>query len=169
MSRANILRRMTESQAALLDVSEQYAEQLQAGTRLREMAREQTFQIDLVGVATGPAGGDTLSLHNPFGKRVIVTKAVLHHLTAGTAAGASKMNVGIGAAADTVANNIVDSGDIKTITREVDQYTLQGADAVDAAIPALIWEVSEYLNASAETDDGAGWTGSLYITVIIPD
>lgn len=111
-------------------------------------------------IALGHAdtGGGVLSLANPEGTDIIVTKLVLNVTTPATAA--CTVDAGIAATATTSADNLIDGQDVNTAAGAF------GSPSGTNGLPAKLWKSDQYLTVSMKTGAAAGLVGYAYIEYI---
>jgi len=111
-------------------------------------------------VALGHAdtAGGILSLANPEGAAIIVTKLVLNVTTIATAA--CTVDAGIGAGATTKYDNLIDGQDVHSATGAF------GSPSGTNGLPAKLWPSDQYLTISMATGAAAGLAGYAYIEYI---
>lgn len=118
------------------------------------------LQYDIAGVAA-TTGGAVLSVLNPFGEDVVVTNTVLLVTTKST--GAANANIGIGAAATTDGDNLLDGVDVGTAAGVFDAAEDGGTNGRTRQL----WESDQYLNVTG-SDTTAGLVGKLFIECVRP-
>lgn len=101
------------------------------------------------------AAGGVLSLANPEGVDLIVTKIVLDVTTVATAA--CTLDAGCGSGATTKYDNLVDGLDVNAATGAF------GSPSGTNGLPAMRWESNGYLTISTATGAVAGLVGNAYI------
>jgi hypothetical protein len=109
------------------------------------------FRIQLAD--TGSAAADLASVLNPTGEAVIITKCIVNLTTAST--GASTIDVGIGASASTLYDNLIDGLSGATAGAYADLGT--------NGKRAKLWPAAEYLTASEASGDTTGLVGELIV------
>jgi hypothetical protein len=102
-------------------------------------------------------GGGVLSLANPEGRDVIVTKLVLHVTTPATAA--CTVDGGIAAGATTSADNLIDGQDVNAAAGAFAEVGSNGKRA-------KLWEDDQYLTVSMASGAAAGLAGYAYVEYI---
>ncbi|RLD07706.1 MAG: hypothetical protein DRI32_00445 [Chloroflexi bacterium] len=110
-----------------------------------------------VALADLDAGGGVLSLLNPEGADLIITKIVLDVTTPST--GACTVDAGVGAAATTVYDNLIDGLDVNAAVGVFDNIDDQGTNGQSV----LRWESGKYLTISTKTGAAADLVGNAYI------
>lgn len=105
-------------------------------------------------------GGGVLSLANPEGADVIVTRLVLDVTTKSTAA--CTLDGGIAAAATTVADDLIDGLDVNAATGVFDNIDDQGTNGQSV----VKWGSDEFLTISKKTGAAAGLAGYAYVEYI---
>lgn len=106
--------------------------------------------------STTTTGGDALSLLNPEGEDLIVTRCLIDVTTPAT--GAATADVGIGATATTSDDTLLDGVDIGTAAILADNIENPGTNG-----KALVkWPADEYLTVSPSASL-AGLVGSAYV------
>ena len=111
-------------------------------------------------LAAADTGGGVVSLANPEGADVIVTRLVIDVTTIATAA--CTLDAGIAAAATTVADNLIDGVDVHSATGVFDNVEDGGTNGQ----AVYKWESDEYLTVSMKTGAAAGLAGYAYIEYI---
>jgi hypothetical protein len=111
-------------------------------------------------VALGHAdtAGGVLSLANPEGIDLIVTKLVIDVTTAATAA--CTVDAGIAANGTTSADNLIDGQDVNAASGAF------GSPSGSNGKSAKFWKSTEYLNISKASGAAAGLAGYAYIEYI---
>ena len=107
-----------------------------------------------VALAALDTGGGIVSLANPEGADVIVTKLILNVTTAATAA--CTVDGGIAAGATTSADNLIDGQDVNAATGAFAEVGSNGKRA-------KLWESDQYLTVSMASGAAAGLAGYAYI------
>ena len=107
--------------------------------------------------ALDTAGG-VLSLANPEGCDLIVTKVILN--TTHVATSACTVDAGIAANGTTSADNLIDGQDVNAAVGAF------GSPSGTDGLPAKKWGTSEYLTVSMKTGAAAGLTGNAYVEYI---
>ncbi len=110
-----------------------------------------------IALAALDTGGGVLSLLNPEGEDLIITRLVLD-VTTKTAA-ACTLDGGVGAAATTVYDNLIDGLDVNAATGVFGNIDDQGTNGQSV----VRWESDEYLTISMKTGAAAGLVGNAYI------
>jgi hypothetical protein len=118
-------------------------------------AQKGAYKVPLAALDT--AGG-VLSIANPEGVPLIVTKVVIDLITKST--GAGTLDVGIAANGTTTADNLIDGLDVNAAAGAF------GSPSGTNGLPAKKWGVTEYLTASKATGNMAGLVGYAYIEYI---
>lgn len=111
-------------------------------------------------LAAVAGGGGVLSLANPEGVDLIVTRLVLDITT--KTAGACTVDAGIGSGATTSYDNLIDGLDANAATGVFDNVEDQGTNGKSA----VRWESDGYLTISEKTGAIAGLVGSAYIEYV---
>lgn len=121
---------------------------------------EQTgaYKVALTAV-TGTAAGGALSLANPEGVDLIVTRLILDITTEAT--GAATVDAGIAANGTTSADNLIDGGDVGTAVVVLDNVGNGGTNGKSVRK----WGSSQYLTITASATL-AGLVGNAYIEYI---
>ncbi len=110
-----------------------------------------------VALAAADTDGGILSLANPEGADIIVTKLILNVTTIATAA--CTVDAGIAADGETSADNLIDGQDVHSATGAF-------AEAGTDGKRAKLWESDQYLTVSMATGAAAGLAGYAYIEYI---
>lgn len=110
-----------------------------------------------VALAALDTAGGILSLANPEGCDLIVTKLALNVTTIATAA--CTVDVGIAANGSTSADNLIDGQDVHSATGAFANLGTNGKRA-------MLWKSAEFLNISMATGAAAGLKGAAYIEYI---
>jgi len=97
--------------------------------------------------------GGVLSLANPEGVDLIVTKLVLNVTTAATAA--CTVDAGVAANGTTLNDDLIDGQDVHT-----------AAGVFSSGTNIMLWESDQYLTVSKATGAAAGLKGYAYIEYI---
>jgi len=105
-------------------------------------------------------GGGVLSLANPEGADIIVTRLVLDITTAAT--GACTVDAGIAAGATTSSDNLIDGLDVNAATGVFDNIEDKGTNGKTRQK----WESDQYLTISMATGAAAGLAGYAYVEYI---
>ena len=109
--------------------------------------------------ATGTTAGGVLSLANPEGADLIVTRLVLDITTEAT--GAATVDAGIAANGTTSADNLIDAGDVGAAVAVLDNIEDGGTNGQ----AVYKWGSSQYLTVTASATL-AGLVGNAYIEYI---
>jgi hypothetical protein len=107
----------------------------------------------------GDTAGDVLSLANPEGADLIITRLVIQVTTAST--GACTVDAGVAADGTTSADNLID-GLSMAATGVFDNIEDQGTNGKSAKL----WGASQYLTISRASGASAGLVGDAYIQYI---
>lgn len=113
-----------------------------------------------VALADADAGGGVLSLANPEGVDLFVTRVVLDVTTAATAA--CTVDAGCGASASTKYDTLIDGLDVNTAVGTFDNIENQGTNGKSV----VRWESDQYLTISKATGAAAGLVGNAYIQYV---
>jgi len=113
------------------------------------------YKVALTAVEGTTAGG-ALSLANPEGVDLIVTRLILDITTEAT--GAATVDAGIAANGTTSADNLIDGGDVGSAAAVLDNIENGGTNGK----AAIKWEDSQYLTITASATL-AGLVGNAYI------
>lgn len=113
-----------------------------------------------VALADADAGGGVLSLANPEGVDLIVTRLVLDITTAATAA--CTVDAGIAAAATTSADDLIDGLDVNAAAGVFDNVSDGGTNGK----ARQKWEDDQYLTISKATGAAAGLEGYAHIEYV---
>lgn len=105
-------------------------------------------------------GGGVLSLANPEGADIIVTRLILDVTTKTTAA--CTVDAGIAAAATTVSDNLIDGQDVNAATGVFGNIDDQGTNGQSVQK----WGSAEFLTVSMKTGAAAGLAGYAYVEYI---
>lgn len=105
-------------------------------------------------------GGGALSLANPEGVDLIVTRLVLDITTKATAA--CTLDAGVGSSATTSYDNLIDGLDVNAAAGVFDNVEDQGTNGKSA----VRWESDGYLTISEKTGAIAGLVGNAYIEYV---
>jgi hypothetical protein len=111
-----------------------------------------------VALATATGAGGMVSLLNPFGVDVFITRAIVDVTTAAT--GVATANVGVDADGATGDDTLLDGLDIGTAAILADNLLTPGTNGV----AVKRWGATEYLVMSGVADP-AGAVGNLYVDV----
>ena len=111
-----------------------------------------SYELD-ISQATAVATG---SLANPFGSDVLILAATVRVTTAST--GASTVDIGIGAAATTVNDGLLDGLSLATLGL----YT-NAEDAGTNGEQTMVWGTNQFLNVAEASGDVAGVVGKLFV------
>jgi len=113
-----------------------------------------------VALANVDTGGGVVSLANPEGVDLLVTKLILETSVAATAA--CTLDAGIAAAATTLSDNLIDGLDVNAAAGVFDNVDDQGTNGK----VTQSWDSDEYLTISVKTGASAGLVGYAYIEYI---
>lgn len=116
-----------------------------------------SYVADIAGVAA-TTGGAILSLANPEGVDLIITKVVLHRTVKST--GAATADIGIGSGATTSYDTLLDGVDVgaaETASPE-DNITNKGTNG----LPTRKWPAASYLTMTGSATT-VGLVGRLYV------
>lgn len=105
-------------------------------------------------------GGGVLSLLNPEGVTLIITKLMIYVSTVATAA--CTLDGGVGAAATTVYDNLIDGLDVNAATGAFDNHEDKGTNGKTRQL----WTSAQYLTISKKTGATAGLVGYAYVEYI---
>lgn len=111
-------------------------------------------------LAAVTGGGGALSLANPEGADLIVTRLVLDITTKATAA--CTLDAGVGSGATTSYDNLIDGLDVNAAAGVFDNVEDQGTNGKSA----VRWESDGYLTVSEKTGAIAGLVGNAYIEYV---
>lgn len=117
-------------------------------------------QVGAYKVALGHAdtAGGVLSLANPEGVNLIVTKLVLNVTTVAT--GACTVDAGIAANGTTLNDTLIDGADVNAAVGSF------GSPSGTHGVPAVLWGSDKYLTVSKASGAAAGLAGNAYIEYI---
>lgn len=121
---------------------------------------EQTGAYKVALTAGTDTAGGVLSLLNPEGADVIVTRLVIDITTVATAA--CTLDAGIGSGATTLYDNLIDGKDVNGATGSFDNLT----DAGSNGKARQRWESDGYLTISTASGASAGLVGYAYVQYI---
>lgn len=113
-----------------------------------------------VALAALDAGGGVLSLANPEGVDLIVTRLIVDVTT--KSAAACTVDAGIAANGTTSNDTLIDGLDVGSAVILADNIENQGTNGVSAKK----WGASQYLTISKATGAAAGLVGSAYIEYV---
>lgn len=105
--------------------------------------------------ATTTTGGAVLSLANPEGVKLLITRFILHITTASN--GAASVDAGIAADGTTSADTLIDGKSVAT-AGAFDNITDKGSNG----LPLREWGASQYVTVTASATT-AGMVGHAYI------
>lgn len=108
---------------------------------------------------TTTTGGDVLSLANPEGVDLIITRFILNVTTAAT--GAANADAGVAADGTTSSDTLLDGVDIGTAAAIFDNFDDQGTNGQSV----LLWGSSQYITVTPSAT-AAGLVGYAYIEYI---
>lgn len=111
--------------------------------------------------ATTTAGGDAISLANPFGQRAIIMDMVLDVTTPAT--GAATMDVGVAANGTTSADTLIDGVDVGSAAIIADNIDNAGTNG----LRGVAWGTTQFITATPSATL-AGLVGTYYVTVLLP-
>jgi hypothetical protein len=112
--------------------------------------------------ATGTTGGAVLSLANPEGVDIIITRLILDITTPST--GAATIDAGIAANGTTSADNLIDGASVATAAKVLDNI----ADVGTNGKSRQKWGASQFLTITASATL-AGMVGEAIIDYVIAD
>lgn len=121
-------------------------------------AQNGAYKVALTPV-TGTTGGGALSLANPEGAAIIVTRLVLDITTPST--GAATVDAGIAANGTTSADNLIDGASVASAAKVLDNVTDGGTNGK----ARQKWGATQYLTITASATL-AGLVGNAYIEYI---
>lgn len=116
------------------------------------------YKVALTAATTNAAGG-VLSLANPEGAAIIVTRLVLDITTNST--GAATVDAGIAADGSTSADNLIDGQSVATAAKVLDNISDGGTNGK----ARQKWGATQYLTITASATT-AGMVGNAYIEYI---
>lgn len=116
------------------------------------------YKVALTAV-TGTTAGGALSLANPEGEDIIVTRLVLDITTNST--GAATVDAGIAANGSTSSDNLIDGASVATAAKVLDNVSDGGTNGK----ARQKWTSSQYLTITASASL-AGLVGNAYIEYI---
>lgn len=116
------------------------------------------YSADLV-AGTTTDGGDILSLANPEGVDLIITRFIVNVTTPAT--GAANADFGIAADGETSSDTLLDGQDIGTAAAIFDNVDDQGTNGQSV----LLWGSGQYLTGTPSAT-AAGLVGNVYIEYI---
>ncbi len=116
------------------------------------------YKVSLT-AGTDTAGG-VLSLANPEGATLIITRLILDVTTAATAA--CTLDAGVGSGATTKYDTLIDGLDVNAAAGTFDNVENQGTNGK----AAVKWTSGNYLTISTASGASAGLVGSAYIEYI---
>jgi len=116
------------------------------------------YELD-ISQAAAVATGVYRSLANPFGSDVLIKDITIRVTTAST--GASTVDIGVGAAATTVNDGLIDGLSLATLGL----YT-NAEDAGTNGEQTMVWGANQFLNVAEASGDVAGVVGKIYIGYI---
>ena len=105
---------------------------------------------------TGTTGGGALSLANPEGADLIITRFIVNITTAAT--GAATCDFGVAAAATTTSDTLLDGVDVGTAAAIFDNIDDQGTNGQSV----LLWPSDQFVTGTASATL-AGLVGNVYI------
>lgn len=108
---------------------------------------------------TTTAGGDILSLENPEGEDLIITRFIVNVTTPAT--GAATADFGVAADGETSDDTLLDGQDIGSAAAIFDNIDDQGSNGQSV----LLWEADEYITGTPSAS-AAGLVGYAYIEYI---
>lgn len=126
-------------------------------TVLGDVNSSRVVCVRRVALAALDTAGGVLSVANPAGVDIIVTKVVLDVTTKST--GACTLDVGIAADGATSNDTLLDGVDVGTAAGLFDNVTNKGTNGK----PQVKWGASQFLTASKATGSAAGLVGNAYI------
>lgn len=113
-----------------------------------------------VALAALDAGGGVLSLANPEGVELIITRLVVDVTT--KSAAACTVDAGVAANGTTSNDTLMDGVDVGTAAILADNIENQGTNGVSAKK----WGITQFLTISKATGAAAGLVGSAYIEYV---
>lgn len=114
------------------------------------------LEIDIAGLAAST--GVFVSMANPEGVPVFITRVILNVTTKST--GASTVDIGVHATSPTTSDDrLLDGKDVGTAVGTFDNIVDHGTNGLGG----LLWPTAGYLNVKEATGDVAGLVGKLYI------
>lgn len=111
--------------------------------------------------ATTFAGGDVLSLLNPFGGRAVILDFVLDITTKST--GAASVDAGVAAGATTTSDTLIDGLDVNAAAGIFDNIDNKGSNG----LRGVAWASNQYVTITP-TASVAGLVGTYYIDCLVP-
>lgn len=111
--------------------------------------------LDIAGAAGST--GVFASKANPFGRSVIITRAVLYVTTKST--GASTMDMGVGATAATASDLLIDGVNTGAAAGVFDNITNKGTNGLSTNL----WPSSSFVTVKEDTGDVSGLVARLYL------
>lgn len=112
-------------------------------------------------LADADTGGGVLSLANPEGVDVLITRLIINVTTVATAA--CTVDAGVAAAATTSADDLIDGLDVNGATGCFDNIDDQGTNGQSV----LAWDSDQYLTISMKTGAAAGLVGDAYVEYVV--
>lgn len=122
----------------------------------KDYQRKATIKTALV---ASDASGGIVSLANPYGVEVFITRCIVDATTAAT--GVCTINVGVDADGATGDDTLLDGLDVGTAAITTDNLTTPGTNG----LPVVRWGATEYLVAEMATGAAAGIVGSVYVEI----
>jgi hypothetical protein len=113
-----------------------------------------------VALAALDTGGGVVSLANPEGADLIITRFLINVITVATAA--CTLDAGVAAAATTVSDSLIDGQDVNGATGVFDNFDDQGTNGQSC----VLWPSAQYLTVSKKTGAAAGLAGFAYIEYV---
>ncbi len=118
---------------------------------------EKLRRMKRVALTALETGGGVLSLLNPEGQTLIVTRLMIRVTTVATAA--CTLDAGIAAAATTLSDNLIDGLDVNAAVGVFDNIEDKGSNGKSRQL----WTSTQYLTISMKTGAAAGLVGYAYI------
>jgi hypothetical protein len=115
------------------------------------------YRADL---AAADTAGGVLSLANPEGVPVFITRVVLNVTTTSTAA--ATLDIGVGASATTLYDTLIDGVDVGTAVIVADNIVNKGTNGKEG----LLWPAAYFLTASKASGAAAGLVGELIVEYV---
>lgn len=116
------------------------------------------YKVPLV-AGTTTTGGDVLSLANPEGADLLITRFILHLTTEAT--GAATADAGVAADGETSADNLLDGVNIGAAAGVFDNIDDQGTNGQSV----VAWDSDQYITVTPSAS-AAGLVGYAYIEYI---
>ena len=120
--------------------------------------------VHIVGGAAETAGGQG-AIANPEGAPVVILRGTIYCVAPSTAA--ADLDVGIGATAATLADDILSDVGIDgwAAGKVYNCYAMQNTAETEIAAP-VVWTASKYLTASGHDASSAGFEAYLYLEYV---